>query len=51
MTVQTLWDLQNTPSTELDVYELVPSHIIQNDQDFCQYIIQSNNRYILIKNT
>lgn len=42
--VQTLWDLQNKDKMFLDIHEIVPLYILQEDRNFRQYMIESNNR-------
>lgn len=42
--VHTLWDLQNKNDTELDINEIVPPGIIQEDKNFYDYINDSNNQ-------
>lgn len=44
--VQTLWDLQSKDKNFLDIHEIVPSYILQENKKFKQYITDCNNRYV-----
>lgn len=43
-TVQVLWDLHNSQTDGLDIYEIVPASVMQENRGFCKYITESNNR-------